>query len=71
VRERTRKHRSDGGTVLPQTREPSISEMLSEPIVRAVMAADGVRAGELKALLRSAAKRLAARGTDPLAKRGG
>jgi hypothetical protein len=71
VRERTCKHRSEGDTYRGKTREPSISELLSEPIVRAVMAADGIRAGELKALLRSAAKRLAARGSDPLAKRGG
>jgi hypothetical protein len=40
--------------------EPSIDELLADPIVRALMAADGVRASELEALLRSVAKRLRA-----------
>jgi hypothetical protein len=35
--------------------EPTISEMLSDPIVRALMDADGVDAGELEASLRSLA----------------
>jgi hypothetical protein len=38
--------------------EPSVKEMLSDPIVHAVMRADGVHAGELEALLCSVAKRL-------------
>ena len=42
------------------TPEPSIEEMLADPIVRALMTADGVRADELEALLRSIAKRLRA-----------
>ena len=42
------------------TPEPSIEEMLADPIVRALMTADGVRADELEALLRSIAKRLQA-----------
>ena len=33
------------------SREPTLAEMLSEPIVRAVMKADGVSARELEALL--------------------
>jgi hydroxymethylglutaryl-CoA reductase len=36
--------------------------MLADPIVRAIMAADGVRAGELEMLVRSAAKHLRATG---------
>jgi hypothetical protein len=40
--------------------EPSVEEMLAEPIVRALMTADGVRTDELTALLRSIAKRLQA-----------
>jgi hypothetical protein len=47
--------------------EPSIEEMLREPIVRAFMAADGVRANELEALFRSVAKRLrASRSSAPI-----
>jgi hypothetical protein len=42
------------------TTEPSIEEMLADPIVRALMTADGVRAEELEALLHSIAKRLRA-----------
>jgi hypothetical protein len=40
--------------------EPSIEEMLGEPIVCALMAADGVRVNELEALFRSVAERLRA-----------
>ena len=36
-------------------REPSISEMLADPVVRALMRADGVHADELRALLCSVA----------------
>jgi hypothetical protein len=35
--------------------EPTISEILSDPIVRALMDADGVDPGELEAALRSVA----------------
>ena len=42
------------------TPEPSIEEMLADPIVRALMTADGVRASELMALLRAIAKRFRA-----------
>jgi hypothetical protein len=52
--------------VLPERREASITEMLADPVVRAVMTADGIRTGELKALLRSAAKCLRARRSNPL-----
>jgi hypothetical protein len=45
---------------MPEFSDPSIEEMLAEPIVRALMTADGVRADELEALLRSIAKRLRA-----------
>lgn len=41
--------------------EPSIDTMLSDPIVRAVMAADGVDPDQLRDLLQSVAKRLQAR----------
>src|SRR4029077_8531509 len=43
---------------LAELEEPSVKEMLSDPIVHAVMHADGVHAGELEALLCSVAKRL-------------
>jgi hypothetical protein len=46
--------------------EPSIEEMLAEPIVRALMNADSVRTDELEALLRSIAKRLQAGVSEPL-----
>jgi len=46
---------------------PSIDEILSDPLVRALMAADGVDAEELRALLRSIAERLQARGRDGIA----
>jgi len=36
--------------------------MLADPIVRAIMAADDIRAGELETLVRSVAKRLRATG---------
>jgi hypothetical protein len=43
---------------MPEYPEPSIKEILADPIVRALMTADGVQADELKALLYSVAKRL-------------
>ena len=48
------------------TPEPSIEEMLADPIVRALMTADGVRVDELEALLRSIAKRLQTGACEPL-----
>jgi hypothetical protein len=42
-------------------RELSIKEMLADPVVRALMSADGVHADELKALLCSVASLLRAR----------
>jgi hypothetical protein len=71
VSERRRKYRCNGGSALPERREASITEMLADPVVRAVMTADGIRTGELKALLRSAAKCLRARRSNPLSGRGG
>jgi hypothetical protein len=47
-------------TAMPENPEPSIKEILADPIIRALMTADGVQADELKALLRSVAKRLQA-----------
>jgi len=44
--------------VRPEYSEPSIKEMLSDPIVRALMSADGIHADELEGLLCSVAKRL-------------
>jgi GTP cyclohydrolase III len=41
--------------------EPSVDEMLNDPIVRAVMASDGVDLGELQRLLRSIAENLRVR----------
>ena len=46
-------------TMVPEpSAEPSIDDLLNDPIVRAVMAADGVEPEELRALLRSVAERL-------------
>jgi hypothetical protein len=39
-------------------REPSLEEMLSDPIVRAMMDADGVDPHELKAMLREVGRNL-------------
>jgi hypothetical protein len=47
--------------------EPSIDDLLSDPLVRAFMAADSVDPEELRALLRSIAERLQARGRDGIA----
>jgi hypothetical protein len=47
--------------VIVQFREPSIGEMLADPIVRAVMSADGVAAAELELLLQSIADRVSER----------
>jgi hypothetical protein len=52
------------------TAEPSIEEILADPIVRALMTADGVRADELEALLRSIAKRLQAGASESLRPQG-
>jgi hypothetical protein len=48
-------------------REPSLEDMLSDPIVKVVTAADGVDARKLEAALREMAKpaRRAARGLLP------
>jgi hypothetical protein len=43
---------------MPEHHEPSLAEILTDPIVQALMAADGVHADDLEALLRSVAKRL-------------
>jgi hypothetical protein len=44
--------------VMPGSSEPSIKELLSDPIVRALMSADGIHTDELEGLLCSVAKRL-------------
>jgi hypothetical protein len=54
------------GFALVDHPEPSIEEMLAEPIIRALMTADGIRTDELEALLRSIAKRLQAGASEPL-----
>lgn len=46
--------------------ESSIEEILADPIVRALMTADGVRVEELEALLRSIAKRLRASASETI-----
>ena len=50
-----------GGCVIVQFRELSIGEMLADPIVRAVMSADGVAADELELMLQSIAERVSER----------
>jgi hypothetical protein len=47
--------------VIVQFRELSIGEMLADPIVRAVMFADGVDADELELMLQSIAERMSQR----------
>ena len=42
---------------MPDDRQSSIEDMLADPIVRALMAADGVRADDVRALIRSVAER--------------
>ena len=39
-------------------REPTLNEILSDPVVRAVMEADGVNRHELEVMLRRVAQRL-------------
>jgi hypothetical protein len=46
---------------MPGCRELSIKEMLADPVVRALMTADGVEANELETLLRSVENLLRAR----------
>jgi hypothetical protein len=46
---------------MTQCSEPSIHDMLNDPIVRALMAADGVDPRQLRRLLRSIAESLRAR----------
>jgi hypothetical protein len=52
-------------------REPNISEILVEPIIRAVMEADGVNPGEFAAIVRNARKTVlnAPRGCKALSRR--
>ncbi|WP_157100421.1 hypothetical protein [Rhodoplanes sp. Z2-YC6860] len=45
--------------------EPSIDELLTDPLIRALMAADGVDPDELRALLYSAAERVRACAIKP------
>jgi hypothetical protein len=47
-------------TVPEPSAEPSIDDLLSDPIIRAVMTADGVDPDKLRDLLRSVAERLQA-----------
>jgi hypothetical protein len=44
-------------SAMPECRELSLEEMLLDPIVRAVMAADGVDPDDVRALTRAVAKR--------------
>jgi hypothetical protein len=46
---------------MPELREPTIKEMLADPVIRALMSADGVHADDLEALLGSVANLLRAR----------
>ena len=49
------------------SREPTLTQILSDPITKAVMQADSVDAGELDSLLRDVASRLDARSEQPQA----
>src|SRR3977135_3062736 len=46
---------NDGETAMAPCPEPSVDEMVDDPIVRALMAADGVNPRQLRRLLRSIA----------------
>jgi hypothetical protein len=46
---------------MTQCSEPSVDDMLNDPIVRALMASDGVDLGELQRLLQSIAENLRVR----------
>jgi hypothetical protein len=45
-------------------REPTLDELLNEPIIRQVMLSDGVRADDIRELLRTAGDRDASHGAD-------
>ena len=45
-------------------REPSLEDILSDPIIRAVIDADGVDANELDAMLRQVARKRRARSAE-------
>jgi len=49
---------NDGETAMAQCPEPSVDDMVDDPIVRALMAADGVDPPQLRRLLRSIAESL-------------
>lgn len=49
---------------MPESPEPSVEELLADPIIRALMAADGVDPDELRALLQATAESLRARGAQ-------
>jgi hypothetical protein len=44
--------------------EPTLDEMLTDPLIAAVMRADGVDAGELRPALNEMAELVASRGED-------
>lgn len=47
------------------SREPTLTQILSDPITKAVMQADSVDASELESLLRDVASRLDGRSAHP------
>jgi hypothetical protein len=51
-------------------REPSLEDILSDPIIKAVIDADGVDAGELDAMLRCVARKRESALTNRSAERG-
>jgi hypothetical protein len=55
---------------LTKSREPSLESMLADPIVHALMAADGVNSDEVKALLRLTQQSIASRASAATRKGG-
>jgi hypothetical protein len=47
-----------GNRISPRRREPNIAEILSDPVIKAVMEADGVDPDVLEVQLRDTARRL-------------
>lgn len=46
----------EGESAMPDDHQSWVEDMLADPIVRALMAADGVRADDVRALMRSVAE---------------
>jgi hypothetical protein len=54
---RYRFHSNREDAMIVSFREPTLKEILSDPVTKAVMRADGVEAGDIEAMLRDIAER--------------